>query len=271
MSLASDDSRRDSCAPADCTLQMRRTAPAVAARLVAVVLREDRDLEAPLMLISWSPPSSHQLSSSAPSTNPGESPGSTRSRRARPVSAGTLKRSPVITISASSPRRRRVGCSRNTPRVRASTCSSLETLVISVSSAVSKRSLAAVIVVPPFLDSPARRIPRCGRDIYTRPLDSRPLIHESPAFVLRRDPTTHVLRAVDDLGSRHFDPREKAHRRPIDEGDDILQIEYDATGRRGREQLLQGTSVLRGCALNCGFRNHSRPLTLLMSKPSRTA
>src|SRR5439155_695431 len=213
-----------------------------------------------------------QLSSSAPSTNPGESTGSTRSRRARPVSAGTLKRSPVITISASSPRRRRVACSRNTTRVRASTCSSLETLVISVSSAVSKRSLAAVIVVPPLLDSPARRIPRCGRDIYTRPLDSRPLIHESPAFVLRRDPTTHVLRAVDDLGSRHFDPREKAHRRPIDEGDDILQIEYDATGRRGREQLLQGTSVLRGwCALNCGFRNHSRPLTLLMSKPSRTA
>src|SRR6266446_3929828 len=159
MSLASDDSRRDSCAPADCTLQMRRTAPAVAARLVAVVLREDRDLEAPLMLISWSPPSSHQLSSSAPSTNPGESTGSTRSRRARLVSAGTLKRSPVITISASSPRRKRVACSRNTTRVRASTCSSLDTLVISVSSAMSKRSLVAVIVVPPFIGLPSKTYP----------------------------------------------------------------------------------------------------------------
>src|SRR5262249_14162909 len=78
--------------------------------------------------------------------------GLTRSSRATLVSAGTLKRSPVITISASSPRRRRVACSRNTARVRASTCSSLETLVSSVSSALSRRSLLAVIVVPPLPD-----------------------------------------------------------------------------------------------------------------------
>src|SRR5262249_54352715 len=65
----------------------------------------------------------------------------------------------------------------------------------------------------------------------------------SPAVVLGRDPTAHVLGAVDDLGTSHFSAREKPHRLTIDERD-VLQVENDAIVRHGREQLLQTLRML---------------------------
>src|SRR5262249_38422871 len=63
------------------------------------------------------------------------------------------------------------------------------------------------------------------------------------AVVLRRDPTAHVLGAVDDLDSCQFSAREKAYRGPIDEGN-VPQIENGAAGRRACEQLLQPFRML---------------------------
>src|SRR5262245_32696050 len=65
----------------------------------------------------------------------------------------------------------------------------------------------------------------------------------SQAFVLGRDPAADVLGAVDELGPRHLDPREKLHRGPIDQRD-VPQIENNAARGRRREEFLEPRCML---------------------------